>query len=247
MGPVGYEKLGDAPRPGKTTGALLDHEVQRLYPEGQPAFRTAQISHDNPFDTLARSLSLSHCPKIYPGGLTGKLPVVFHVELRKFPHSFWRFNLSQQELNDSILAPWVRGVPVEAGERRWNPQEATITVLEGPTLEVHDLSMGRGWRNATRRGEDVTARLLADAREAARRQATPRDAAPAPGQPSTTAPSTSEARRARESEARLMALLGEDAETLIGLWRAARERHPERTASECLALAERAVRTLEDR
>jgi hypothetical protein len=171
---------------------------------------------------------------------------VFHVELRKFPHGFWRFNLSEQELNDSILAPWVRGVLVEAGERRWDPQEATITVLEGPTLEVQELSMGRGWRNATRRGEDVTARLLAGAREAARREAQQGAALPQ-GQPSATAPPTADARRAQESEARLLALLGEDAETLIGLWRAARERHPERTASECLALAERAVRTLEDR
>lgn len=151
---------------------------------------------------------------------------MFHVELRKFPYSFWRFNLSEQELHAEMLAPWVAGASFDAGERRWDPREATLTVLEGPRLEMQELSMGRGWRNATRQSEDVTARVLAQARVLA--DAHGREAgAPEPD--------------------RLQALLGPDAATLLGLWRAARERHPERSPSECLALAESALRSLEGR
>jgi hypothetical protein len=150
---------------------------------------------------------------------------MYHVELHKFPHSFWRYNLSEQELFGWLLTGWAAGVPVEAGERRWDPSEARLTVLEGPQLAMQELAMGRGWRNATRHSEDVTARVLADARE---RAATGPRPGGLPG-------------------VRLDGLLGEDSETLLGLWRAARERHPERTPSECLALAEEAMRALGDR
>lgn len=174
---------------------------------------------------------------------------MYHVELRKFPHSFWRFNLSEQELFGSLLAGWVAGLPVEAGERRWNPAEATLTVLEGPRLAMQDLAMGRGWRNASRQGQDVTARALADAR----RQLASTPAGGGSAQTDAEAARvgadawddrTTAGEHLRE---RLATLLGNDAETLLGLWEAARERQPGRTPSECLALAEDAMRALDER
>ncbi len=66
---------------------------------------------------------------------------MYHIELRQFPHNFCHFNLSEGELA-ALLSPWAAGQVVEVGDRRWNPQQAKITVLEGPELELQDLSMG---------------------------------------------------------------------------------------------------------
>ncbi len=99
---------------------------------------------------------------------------MYHVELRQFPHNFCRFNLSEQELREVVLDAWAREEWLEFGERKWNPHEASLTVLEGPRLELQELAMGRGWRNAQRRGEDVTERIVA-----ARRAALAAERAPA--------------------------------------------------------------------
>jgi len=88
---------------------------------------------------------------------------VYHLELRKFPHVVCRFNQSEAELR-AIVVPWARQEWVEQGERKWNVNEATLTVLEGPELSMPELAMGRGWRNAQKRSQDVTERVLAAAR-----------------------------------------------------------------------------------
>jgi hypothetical protein len=85
---------------------------------------------------------------------------MFHVELRQFPHNFCRFNLSDAELRETILEPWVKGGPVELGDRRWDPVQTKLTVLEGPRLGPGELTMGRGWRAAERNGREVTDQLL---------------------------------------------------------------------------------------
>jgi hypothetical protein len=90
---------------------------------------------------------------------------MYHLELRHFPHSAWRFNLSDQDLA-AIVQPWVREQVVDVGERKWSPHLAKLTILEGPKLEVTELSMGRGWRSAQRRSEDVTERVLDTAKQA---------------------------------------------------------------------------------
>ena len=90
---------------------------------------------------------------------------MFHIELRKFPHSAWRFNLSEGELR-AILVPWARDEWTEVGERNWNPHESKMTILEGPKLEPQDISMGRGWRNAQRRSEDITDKTLSAFKQA---------------------------------------------------------------------------------
>jgi hypothetical protein len=88
---------------------------------------------------------------------------VFHVELRQFPHQARAFNLTREALEGRILRPWTSGAAIELDERRWSPDRARLTIYEGPRLGDDQLGMGRGWGNVTREGEDVTARLLAEA------------------------------------------------------------------------------------
>src|SRR5580698_7989525 len=90
---------------------------------------------------------------------------MYHVELRQFPHNFCRFNLTERELREAVLDAWARGEWFEFGERKWNPHQAKLTVLEGPQIALERLSMGRGWHVAVREGEDVTEQLLAATRD----------------------------------------------------------------------------------
>lgn len=192
---------------------------------------------------------------------------MFHVELRRFPHNFCRFNLSEPELRALVLDAWRRGQPVELGERRWSPHEATLTVLEGPELPVQDLALGRGWRNAQRRSRDVTAEVLRAAPAGdlagaagpvdgsaavgasgpvagggvvgAPGHATEAGVAGAPGPVDAAGP----AHAATDTlAADLVSLLGDDAEPLLRAWQLALQRHPDKSPSECLALAEDLVR-----
>lgn len=151
---------------------------------------------------------------------------VFHVELRQFPHNFCRFNLGEGELRESVLDPWSRGEGVELGERRWDPRQASLTVIEGPRLSMPELAMGRGWRNATRMGEEVTERML--------------KAGLALPEPVADRDQTGVA--ATSLGADIVPLLGEDPLPLLRAWRLALERHPDRPPSECLALAEDLLR-----
>jgi hypothetical protein len=84
----------------------------------------------------------------------------YHLELRQFPHIARRFNQSEQQVL-ALAKPWVGEEWIEEAERKWNMNEATLTILEGPKLSMADLAMGRGWRNAQRRSDDVTERVLA--------------------------------------------------------------------------------------
>ncbi len=173
---------------------------------------------------------------------------MYHLELRQFPHNFCRFNLTERELHETVLDGWVRGEWVEIGERRWNAHQAHLKVFEGPELPVEQLSMGRGWRNAVRQGSDVTEQLLASARTRATATG-PRTIEPATvpepakvSQPATVS-DVSEKTHIGDSFAReLLALLGDDPGPLVRAWQLALERHPDRTPSECLALAEDLVR-----
>ncbi len=84
---------------------------------------------------------------------------MYHLELRKFPHVVCRFNQSEAQLR-ALVVPWMRQEWIEEGERKWNVNEATLTILEGPKLSMPDLAMGKGWRNAQKRSQDVTERVL---------------------------------------------------------------------------------------
>jgi hypothetical protein len=159
---------------------------------------------------------------------------MFHVELRKFPHNACAFNLSEAELRE-LLEPWSREQWVELGERKWNPNEARLTVLEGPHLEVENLAMGQGWRNAQHHSQDVTERVLAQARSSQQ--------TPSPGERATPDAAASDASGAVGAE--LRSLLGPDPDALLAAWRLAAQRRPELSPSESLALAERTLRSLD--
>jgi hypothetical protein len=166
---------------------------------------------------------------------------VYHVELRQFPHNFCRFNLTERELHETILDAWARGEWIELGERKWNPQQANLTVLEGPRLPVEQLSMGRGWRNAGRQGRDVTEQVIAGARQAPQSVPGTEPSLESRVCAEPTAASDPEQTQSRLA-AELLALLGEDPVPLMRAWQLAMERHSDRTPSECLALAEDLVR-----
>jgi hypothetical protein len=152
---------------------------------------------------------------------------MYHIELRQFPHNTCRFNLTEQELR-AVLEPWALEKFVEVGERKWSPHQAKLTILEGPRLEVQQLSMGRGWRAAQRRSEDVTERLLAQAKQADGATAGVGDITP-PG----------------AFAEQLLPMLGTDPAALLQAWRLTAERRPELSPSESLALAEATLTSLE--
>jgi hypothetical protein len=154
--------------------------------------------------------------------------MMFHVELRQFPHNACAFNLTEAELSQ-IVEPWSRDEWVEMGERKWSPHQARLTVLEGPHLEIEDLAMGRGWRNAQHKSTDVTEQVIA------RALASP-PAAPA---------SVETAAQPAVGDAELQALLGPDPAALLQAWRLAAQRRPELSPSESLALAESTLNSLD--
>jgi hypothetical protein len=169
---------------------------------------------------------------------------MYHLELRHFPHSAWRFNLGEQELGE-IVQPWVREQAIDVGERKWSPHLAKLTIIEGPKLDVAQLSMGRGWRSAQRQSEDVTQRVLDAARDAMLNP-TPAGLAPA----AAVAPSGSVADTALPDPValgvQLAGLLGPDPMALLEAWRAAAAGSPGLAPSDSLALAERAMRRASD-
>jgi hypothetical protein len=194
----------------------------------------------------------------------------YHVEIREFPRNVNRFNMSGQEIG-AILLAWAQERVFELGDQRWNPQTAEITVLEGPEIPVSSLSLGRGWPTAMREGQDVTERVIAEAREAivdgsVARAAQGAEAFEAPGAaepsaPAQTAPveaepppldeASGEAALAAVEEpevdelalgVELAALLGPEASRLLAAWREVAGRAKGLSPSETLALAERQVR-----
>lgn len=158
---------------------------------------------------------------------------MYHLELRQFPHNLCRFNLSEQELA-AIVGPWTRDPSVELGERKWRPETAKLTILEGPEIPLDELSMGRGWRIVQRNSQDVTERVLAAAKQAG--------AASTQQAPQSSPPDA--ALVADSLGLELLGTLGADPQPLWHVWRVAAARFPERSASESLALAEAAVRSL---
>lgn len=84
----------------------------------------------------------------------------FHVEIAGGINHARAFNLSLEDLRRTILEPWLTRRPVELGEHEWDPRESSLRILEGPHLDMPDLSFGQGWSNAERSSEDVTRRVL---------------------------------------------------------------------------------------
>ncbi len=89
----------------------------------------------------------------------------FHVEVRSGLRHARAFNLGPEEMRQGVLDPWLSRRSVVLGDRKWNPEESELRVLEGPHLDNPELSFGQGWANAERSAEDVTARVLGAAQE----------------------------------------------------------------------------------
>jgi hypothetical protein len=87
--------------------------------------------------------------------------VAYHVELRRSLRRAWLFNLDAEALREQVLNPWSSGAGVEVADRRWDVQESTIRVLEGPHLAAADLAHGQGWNRAEHVSRDVTQEVLA--------------------------------------------------------------------------------------
>ena len=174
---------------------------------------------------------------------------MYHVELRQFPHNMCRFNLDDRALA-AILDPWIQRRMVEFGERKWHPEQTRLRILEGPSIPVTQLTMGRGWRTAERQGTDVTERLLAEAEQgaAAVAQASgPGESASSPAAAASAGPSNAAGSDGLAGDSfalgmQLAALLGPDALRLLDAWRAAAASSPGLAPSETLALAEGSLR-----
>jgi len=157
---------------------------------------------------------------------------MYHLELRKFPHNTCAFNLTDQEIQ-AVVQPWAREKVVEFGEHKWIPQQAKITILEGPHLSVEQLALGKGWATALHESQDVTARMLAGARPAD-------EAATAPAQaPVQRSPVAAGPADPLALSMQLASLLGHDPAGLLAAWREVAARAPGLSPSESLALAER--------
>ena len=187
---------------------------------------------------------------------------MYHIALQQFPRNLNRFNLDGRQIG-SILVPWAQKEMVEINGQSWDPTAATITVLEGPEIPIHRLSLGRGWPLAEKQGEDVTARVIAEARAAVsdgsahRAPAAPDSASPAtldPAAPAELQPAAPSGPLERaeghsstalaEGDAlsagvELAGLLGPDAPRLLAAWRSVYGRTAGLTPSESLAVAER--------
>ena len=90
--------------------------------------------------------------------------MAFHVEISSgFRQRARAFNLDEGKLRSSIVEPWIRDQAIELGDKEWRPRDCKLIVLEGPELADTDLSMGRGWSNAEKTGENITRRLIDEA------------------------------------------------------------------------------------
>src|SRR6476646_3958951 len=97
----------------------------------------------------------------------------FHVEVSSGIQRARAFNLGDEDVREAVLEPWLSQRSFELGDRKWDPEECDLRILQGPKMSNPDLSFGQGWANAERASEDVTRRVLEAARDA-------RGAAPGP-------------------------------------------------------------------
>lgn len=174
---------------------------------------------------------------------------MFHIELLQGPNRLHRFNLGEQELRGGVLEPWVRGEPIEMGERTWSAAAGKLLVLEGPEIPIGQLTMGRGWSVAQREGTDVTAQAIAGVRDAliATTGAAAEDAIAAGAASSSSPPAVPTVNADVLADAlglELLRALGETPMSLPAAWRAAAQRHPQLPPGAALDLARQAIGSL---
>lgn len=171
---------------------------------------------------------------------------MFHIEVRQGSKKVSRLNLPERELMLSILRRWVRGEKIEIGEISWRPDEAQITVIEGPEVPIGGMTLGRGWPTAQREGRDVTAEVLGKAQRALAEDEAERVAGGAArgGEPGGENAAADLALLADSLGLELLRRLGEGEITLLAVWQLAGERHPSMSPSSTLEVASAAVTSL---
>jgi hypothetical protein len=114
---------------------------------------------------------------------------MFHVEIREGMQVVREFNLNDQRLWLEFLAPLMADEEFSVEGHDFIPRQTRLTIYEGPELRSDQLGMGRGWQNVQRSASDVTARVLASAREhvAASDQTAAADATPSKPTPASAA------------------------------------------------------------
>jgi hypothetical protein len=89
-------------------------------------------------------------------------PPRYHVELKSFPHVARIFNLDRATLDRRFLEPFVAGETIEHDDHRWAADRTKLTVYAGEPVSDGSRGLGRGWGEVTRRGQEVTAAVLAE-------------------------------------------------------------------------------------
>jgi hypothetical protein len=97
----------------------------------------------------------------------------FHIELATGRQHARSFNLTEEELQRTVLEPWLSGRAVMLGDRKWARDDAELKILEGPELSIQDLAFSQGWANAMRSAADVTETVVGTASVAKRQSRGP--------------------------------------------------------------------------
>ncbi len=172
---------------------------------------------------------------------------VYHFEIRKFPKALTRYNQTGEQVG-AVAMLWVQERIIELNDQKWSPHEATITILQGPEIPIERLSMGRGWRTVQREGEEVTERVLQEAREELARRG---GGATGSGGGAAITPAVGASSALPNADplalgVELAGLLGPEAPELLRTWRAVAGRTGGLAPSESLALAERELKSAEE-
>lgn len=91
----------------------------------------------------------------------GPASAFFHVLVRKtLLRSANVFNLTEADVLKQFVEPWQQGDRVLLDGRAWGPTDCKLTIYEGPRLSTQQRSLGLGWSNAVKFGENVTHEML---------------------------------------------------------------------------------------
>jgi hypothetical protein len=62
---------------------------------------------------------------------------------------------------ERFVVPWKAGIEVTVEGKAFEPASAKLTIYAGPRVTTNQRFMGQGWLNATKFGEEVTEKMLA--------------------------------------------------------------------------------------
>ncbi len=101
--------------------------------------------------------------------------LVYHVNVhaRRGMRRVWVFNMSRERLQAEVIGPWLAQVPFELADEDWEPRLAELRILEGRRLVGNELGLGEGPNSAERTAENVTRRILEEAKATSPPPATP--------------------------------------------------------------------------